>query len=272
MVVLDCEDGVAISKKEDARKNIQSMLPDLKFGKSESAVRINSADSEYAAEDLRSVVQSDTHPQAIMLPKIESADQLRWLKSDIEKHLLTTMRSDAKFSLIGQCETPLGMMNLRSIMEEGTRPHANISMEAMVFGSDDYLASIGATRTPEARELMFARQYFIMHVKGFGMQAIDLVDINFKLDDLPQLATQSEEGARMGFTGKQVIHPNQIEVVNRSFTPSPDKIEFALALVKAFDDHQLSGQGAFTFRGAMIDMPSVKQAQNILNLVTQIIC
>ena len=70
----------------------------------------------------------------------------------------------------------------------------------------------------------------------------------------------------MGFTGKQIIHPAQINIVNDSFSPSPKDIEYAEGMIAAFDEHQLSGKGAFSYCGSMIDMPSVKQAQNVVNL------
>lgn len=78
---------------------------------------------------------------------------------------------------------------------------------------------------------------------------------------------QSLEGANMGFTGKQVIHPSQVEIVQSAFTPSDEKIEWARELVNAFTEHQKSGKGAFTFRGHMIDMPLLLQARNILQMV-----
>merc|ERR1711963_684444 len=104
----------------------------------------------------------------------------------------------------------------------------------------------------------------IATTKAFRLQAIDLVDINFK--DLDSLRVQCEEGARMGFNGKQVIHPAQIPVVQEAFAPSPEKISWATELIQAFEQHQQEGKGAFTFRGHMIDMPLLKQAQNIVDL------
>lgn len=264
VVVLDCEDGVALNKKEETRSSIQKWLPDLDFGRSESVVRMNSIDTSFAADDLESVLTSKHLPNAIMIPKIESADQILWLFDESEKHLRSTGYHDKQLKVIGQSETPLGMMNLRSILEKATSSETFLKFEAFVFGSDDYLASIGATRTKDAIELLFARQNFIMHVKGFGLQAIDMVDINFK--DLDGLKEQSIAGAKMGFTGKQIIHPAQIEIVNSSFAPSEKEIEYAESMIAAFEEHQSSGRGAFSFRGAMIDMPSVKQAQNVVNI------
>ena len=123
-----------------------------------------------------------------------------------------------------------------------------------------------------------------MTAKAFQLQAIDLVHIDYK--DLDGLREQAEEGARMGFTGKQVIHPSQVGVksfcnakegllhgcslqvgpTQEAFTPSAKRMEWAEQLVREFREHEQSGKGAFNFRGSMIDMPLVKQALNILEL------
>jgi citrate lyase subunit beta-like protein len=86
---------------------------------------------------------------------------------------------------------------------------------------------------------------------------------------LDGLERQSLEGARFGFTGKQVIHPAQVPVVQRAFSPAPDRVEWARALIAAFEEQQAEGRGAFSFRGHMIDMPTVKQARNVLSLISQ---
>jgi len=268
VVVLDCEDGVAQSKKAECRDNICRLLPTLDFGRSESAVRINSIDTEYAAEDIKAVFSSEALPKALMVPKIEERDQLVWFKSKVND-LMKNHTDQSPLKVICQTETPIGMMNLRGILEECLIPDEKLQFEAFVFGSDDFLASIGGTRTESAIELLFARQNFIMHVKGFGLQAIDMVYINFK--DQEGLARQSSDGAKMGFTGKQIIHPAQIDVVNKAFAPTEERIDYAERLVKAFDAHQLTGKGAFAFEGNMIDMPTVLQAQNILNLAKAIV-
>lgn len=145
------------------------------------------------------------------------------------------------------------------VLEEQGAPFV---LDGAVFGSDDFCADIGATRTSGASELMFARQYFVTVAKTFRLQAIDLVHIDFK--DLDGLVRQSIEGARMGYTGKQVIHPIQIEAVQKAFSPSPERMEWARQLISAFEAHQQTGKGAFTFRGHMIDMPLLLQAKNVL--------
>ena len=138
---------------------------------------------------------------------------------------------------------------------------------ALVFGSDDFAADVGATRTRSNVELMLARQTVVTAAKAHRLQAIDAVYIDYK--DTEGLRRQAEEGAGWGFTGKQVIHPGQVEIVQKAFTPSQERLEWATKLMEAFKAHQEDGKGAFTFRGHMIDMPTVKQAQNVLDTFSQ---
>ena len=97
-------------------------------------------------------------------------------------------------------------------------------LQKHLFFSDDFVADIGAVRTESCSELLYARQKIVTHAKAFGLQAIDLVHIQYK--DLLGLQQQSREGAQMGFTGKQVIHPSQIPVVHEAFSPSNTQIQW----------------------------------------------
>ncbi|KAM4790734.1 citramalyl-CoA lyase, mitochondrial isoform 3-T4 [Cyanocitta cristata] len=233
--VLDCEDGVALNRKREARLTIVKTLEEFDFGHAEKCVRINSVSSGLAEEDLEVLLQSKTLPSSMMLPKVENVEEIRW-----------------------------------AVCEEALRAgsQAGFHLDAVVFGGEDFRASIGATSSKETHDILYARQKIIVTAKAFGLQAIDLVYIDFHDED--GLRRQSREGASMGFTGKQVIHPNQIAVVQEQFSPSPEKIKWAQELISAFEEHQRLGKGAFTFHGSMIDMPLLKQAQNIVTLATAI--
>uniref|UniRef100_A0A0N5AXE6 HpcH_HpaI domain-containing protein n=1 Tax=Syphacia muris TaxID=451379 RepID=A0A0N5AXE6_9BILA len=126
----------------------------------------------------------------------------------------------------------------------------------------------GATRSKEAIENLYARQRFVTCCKAFGLQAIDAVYIDIK--NLEGLRKQCEEGSSWGFTGKQVIHPSQIETVQSAFLPSEDKIEWARSLMKEFIEHEKIGKGAFTFRGHMIDRPLLLQAMNVVKMLDRV--
>ncbi|RUS86088.1 hypothetical protein EGW08_006108, partial [Elysia chlorotica] len=172
--------------------------------------------------------------------------------------------------LVTYVESAQGLLNFREILKKAQEysQEGHFHLDGAVFGSDDFLADIGAERTAEAKELIYARQKFVMVAKAFRIQAIDMVFID--IHDRAGLRVQAEEGARLGFTGKQVIHPAQISTVTAAFTPSPARVEWASQLVKSFEEHQKSGQGALVFRGQMIDMPLLRQAQNVLQIVKNV--
>ncbi|TKS66908.1 Citrate lyase subunit beta-like protein, mitochondrial [Collichthys lucidus] len=263
--VLDCEDGVALSKKTEARETIPRMLAELDLGRTEKCVRVNSVSSGLAEADLQVVLQAEVLPPAIMLPKVEDVQEVQWFVDRFQRNLKGRPLTEP-VRLVTFVETAVGLLNFKAVCEEIRRlaPKAGLHHDGVVFGSDDFCASIGATRTKDAKELLYARQKVVVTTKAFGLQAIDLVYIDYK--DVEGLRRQAREGALMGFTGKQVIHPGQIQAVQDEFSPSPERVEWAKELIAAFDQHQKEGKGAFTFRGSMIDMPSVKQAQNIITL------
>jgi citrate lyase beta subunit len=152
-------------------------------------------------------------------------------------------------------ETPKGILNLREI---ASHPR----LDALIFGGEDFAASVGATRSREAVELMYARQAVLTAAAAFGLQAIDIVTIDFK--DLEGLRQEAESGARMGFSGKQIIHPAQVDPVQAAFTPSADAVAHAQRIVDGFEATQKQGKGAFALDGKMIDLPLVKNAQKVL--------
>ncbi|XP_074006924.1 citramalyl-CoA lyase, mitochondrial [Numenius arquata] len=267
--VLDCEDGVALNRKREARLTVVKTLEEFDFGHAEKCVRINSVSSGLAEEDLEVLLQSKTLPSSMMLPKVENVEEIRWFSDKFLHHLKgRTLVEPVNF--IPFVETAVGLLNFKAVCEEALRTGSQVGfhLDAVVFGGEDFRASIGATSSKETHDILYARQKIIVTAKAFGLQAIDLVYIDFRDED--GLRKQSREGASMGFTGKQVIHPNQIAVVQEQFSPSPEKIKWAQELISAFEEHQRLGKGAFTFHGSMIDMPLLKQAQNIVTLATAI--
>ncbi|CAL4066277.1 unnamed protein product, partial [Meganyctiphanes norvegica] len=266
-IVMDCEDGVALTKKDAARSKIFEVLNNQKidFSSKDCSVRFNSVDSGLCHADMTEILASQYLPDTIHLPKVDNSAQLEWF-SDNLKNILKDRNLKEKIRLIIFTESAQSLLGLSDICKRAIELSQNspFTLDGIVFGSDDYCADIGATRTSEAKELLFARQYVVTVAKAFRLQAIDLVYIDYK--DLSGLRIQSEEGAGMGFTGKQVIHPGQVQIVQEAFSPSPAKLEWARKLIEGFEQHQKEGKGAFTFQGHMIDMPLLLQAQNIFKL------
>jgi len=268
-ICLDCEDGVSINKKEEARNTIRKILDEqtINFGNSECTVRINSVGSGLEKFDMETILSGSNLPSSVHLPKVENVEHVEWFAAELNSVL--SGHPEQKIGLIMFIETAEGLLNIKEICKYAHEisDDSFFVPEAIVFGSDDFAADIGATRTKQSTELLYARQSVVTAAKAFGLQAIDLVYIDYK--DLEGLERQSLEGAGFGFTGKQVIHPGQITIVQQAFTPPQHRIEWATQLIKEFEEHTNAGTGAFVFRGQMIDMPTVKQAQNVLQLVSK---
>lgn len=273
--VLECEDGVALNMKAEARKNIKEALKDLRVTNVDVAFRVNSVTSSLMEDDLSAVIGDALGaplpvpclPHTILLPKVDTVEDL-----NIFTDCLKSSKLDRAYrpNLITYVESGLGLMNMKDVLlqaQEHTK-EGHYQMDGVVFGSDDFCADIGAERTLDAAELTYARQKIVMMAKAFGLQAIDMVYID--IHDKEGLKVWSEVGARMGYTGKQVIHPGQVGVVNDAFTPSASRVEWASQLIEGFEEHQASGKGAFTFRGQMIDMPLLRQAKNVLQIVQNV--
>jgi len=252
-ICMDMEDGVALNKKAEARATIAKALRELNFGASEKLARINSIGSGFEKDDIEAVLPY--HPDGIVIPKVESYEQIEWASKIIEAaELKYSWQINSIRVLIG-IETAKGILNLKEIA-------AHPRLDAIIFGGEDFAASIGATRSKDALELLYARQAVVVACAANNLQSIDIVAIDYK--DMDALKIESEFGAGLGFSGKQIIHPNQIAVVQAAFTPNDEAIARAKRIVETFEIHQKEGKGAYALNGKMIDMPLLKNAQKVL--------
>ena len=201
-------------------------------------IRVNSVSSGLLCEDLRILRELKSAPSCLLLPKVDSAEEVREF---VEAYSLALGRCRWKLKapvpLVSFIETAQGLLNIRESFQ-AILESQYIKHEATVFGSDDFVASIGAHRSQNGEELMYARQKLVAHAKAFNIQAIDMVWIDFK--NIEGLRENSRQGANLGFTGKQVIHPANIETVQRVFSPTEEKVEWASELLEQFAEHEKS--------------------------------
>lgn len=253
-ICMDVEDGVAVNRKEIARETIAEALQTIEFGRSERLARINPVSSKFIEDDIREILPA--RPDGIVIPKVNNASQINWVSDEISKHEEQYNWDSGSIILISIIESAIGIVNLPEIASSNSR------LEALIFGAEDFAADIGAERSKSGWEVFYARSAIVTHAAAYGLQAIDMVSVDFQ--DIPTLQVEANQGAKMGFSGKQVIHPNQVQPVQEAFTPSDEQISEAQSIVAAFNSQQAIGRGAFAENGKMIDAPVVKSAQGIL--------
>ncbi|KAJ3217521.1 hypothetical protein HDU67_007772 [Dinochytrium kinnereticum] len=241
-VVFDLEDSVTYSQK--------TMSTD---GGYERCVRINSSD--IGKKDLEVILQSP-NLQSILIPKVNNAKDVETFDAIIKTQEKTnpSLRS---LKILASIESAEGVVSAEKIATSSKR------LDTLVFAAEDYCADVGLIRTKGRLEMLYARQKIVTVAKAFGLQAIDLVCVDFKNADV--LAEECQEGRTFGFTGKQAIHPAQCSTIQAAFSPSDDLVKYAQRIVDGYKAHEKEGVGAFNLDGKMIDMPVVKWAMKILS-------
>ena len=263
-LVLDLEDAVTPENKDSARQTVTEWLKDVPFGAKERIVRINPLDTPWGVKDLEMTMRGK--PDSYLIPKVSARDDL--LKID---SVISGMERELGFRerevqlIVLATETPQGLLNIR---EFGSCPR----VDALSWGAEDLSAAIGArrNRSDDGKFLevfRYARIMTLLSATAAGVQPIDTVFVDIKDDT--GLREECVEGARMGFTGKITIHPNQIETVNEVFTPSSEEVSECRELLLAFEKNQKAGKMAFTFRGQMVDVPHLTRARTILERAKQ---
>jgi citrate lyase beta subunit len=253
-ICMDMEDGTALNRKTVARSAIARALQELNFAKSEKLARINSVGSGFERDDIEAVLPH--RPDGIVIPKLESLDQIQWAHGIIEAAELAHGWGVNSIRMLVGVETAKGIINLKEI---ASHPR----LDGLIFGAEDYAASVGATRSRVGWEVLTARSTVVMHAAAQGLQAIDMAFIDFR--DTINLRVEAAQGAQMGFSGKQIIHPAQVQPVQEAYTPDDEAIAYARRVVETFEAHQAEGAGAYELDGKMIDMPLLKIAQKVLD-------
>jgi citrate lyase subunit beta / citryl-CoA lyase len=252
-IILDLEDSVAPAKKDEARLLVRNALRQVDFYGVERMVRINQG--ERGLDDLGFVVPHN--PNLILLPKCETADQIRLVEERISA-LSVENKVTHPIHLMPIIESALGVVNAYSIAM------ASPNVVALAIGLEDYTADLGAPRTQEGRETFYARSTLVNAARAAGIQTIDSVFSD--VSDMDALREVVRESKALGFDGMGCIHPRQIRVIHEALAPSVDEIEKAKKIVLAFDEAEAQGLGVVSLGSKMIDPPVVKRAQGTIDL------
>ncbi len=253
-IVMDLEDGVALNQKEAARATTLQAMQSLDFGRSERLVRINPVGSDLLAADLDATIAG--RPDGYVIPKVDFDEQVQAVSEYLALEERRRGWPAGGIRLLPIIETALGVMNVREIALADER------VDALLFGAEDLAGDMGAVRTAASWEVFYARNVVVTAAKAYHLQAID--QVCFDLNDLAGFEAECQFGRQLGYDGKMVIHPRQVEPAQRIFAPSPQEIERAQRILSVYAEQQVAGVGAFALDGRMVDMPVVRAAEKVV--------
>ncbi|WIV50227.1 CoA ester lyase [Marivivens sp. LCG002] len=230
-ILFDLEDAVAPDEKVNARATLKAALAEGGYGPRYKIVRINGLDTEWGRADAEAV--RDMAADAVLLPKVNSA-------ADIDA--LAAITGD--LPIWAMMETPLGVINAASIA-------AHPRLEGFVLGTNDLAKDLNTRKSERREPLLYALEACLLAARAYGKIALDGVYNAFKDDE--GLAAECEQGRDMGFDGKTLIHPAQVEITNRAFGPSEAEIDLAQRQIAAFEEAEKNGQGVAVLDGRIVE-------------------
>jgi len=249
VVVFDLEDAVAPDEKDAAREATNAVVREADDDTPEVWVRLNPFANGGATTDGREDLDAlDSEPSCLVVPKAGSAEDV-----EVVAEALDGRGSDA--GVVPIIETAAGVVNAAEVAGASR-------VEAVVFGAEDLSADLGATRTAEGEEVVYARQKVVAAATAADVDAVDTLWTEFS--DEEGLRDDTERGIRYGYDGKLAIHPKQVAVINDAFTPEEERVEWAERVLSAKREADERGKGVFEVDGEMVDGPLVKQARTVL--------
>ena len=241
-VIFDLEDAVAIEEKPAARATLADALATGGYGARVRIVRINGLDTEWGRADADAVRDMDC--DAVLLPKVESIAQL---------DALAEITGD--LPIWAMMETPRGMLNAAEIA-------AHPKMAGMVMGTNDLAKELQSRFRPDRLPMLTSLSLCLLAAKAEGLVIVDGVYNAFKDDD--GLKAECTQGRDMGFDGKTLIHPAQVDIANTAFAPAPEEVDLARRQIDAFEKAKAEGQGVAVVDGKIVENLHVATAREIL--------
>ena len=252
IVCLDIEDAVAPAHKAEARAKCLELFADPPdAGATETMLRINPVGTGEGMRDVLAIIEATRPPPALMMTKVGTAGEVAMLDGWLgEKH------SHVRLHVI--IETNQGLENAYAIGQASGR------IDSLLFGGYDMSAELRVE--PEWDALLYARARVAHAAAGAG---VDLIDVpHLDLDDLDGLAIAARKARQIGFTGKAAIHPKQIEIINRAFSPSEEQIAEARRIIAAFEEE--GGSGLLMVDGKLIEAPVLRSMQRTLAVAERV--
>jgi len=244
-LVIDLEDAVAPGQKQAARENVVRSLSEINFGGKEVAVRINGVASQYFLADMLALEGLPIH--SVVVPKVNSASEIFTVEVLLQQ-LERKNPMGVQVTIQALIETAKGLAKVEEICTAGDR------VASVIFGAGDYTADTGIALT--RRGLFYARSRIVAAATEAGIQSIDYVYPDFR--NLEALEEDTAHGKEMGFSGRWAIHPAQVAVINKVYTPAPEEVSKAKKIIAAYEEALSKGIGSISLDNQMVDEAVLK--------------
>ncbi len=255
-IMFDLEDSVSIAEKDAARLLVYHALTSVDYGDKELVVRINDPYTKLGKDDLEAMVRAGVH--VIRLPKTETAQDVVFCDEQITQIEKEIGKEAGSTRMMAAIESAVGVLNARDIAFASKR------LIGIALGAEDYVTDLKTNRSPEGIELLFARCMILQAARAAGISALDTVysDVNNE----EGLIKEAKLIKQLGFDGKSVINPKQIEPIVNIYTPTVKEIKKSLDIMEAIKEANQKGSGVIALNGKMIDKPIVERARRVLDL------
>jgi citrate lyase subunit beta/citryl-CoA lyase len=250
-LILDLEDSVAPDAKADARERVAAAAASGAYGYREVTIRVNAPGTPWHADDLRAAAQAG--PDAVVVPKVDSPDTVRRIVAALE-----AAGAPDRTAVWAMIETPGAMFEARAIAAASAR------LTVLVMGTNDLAKELRAEHVPGRAPLLTALSLALLAARVTGKVILDGVYNDVR--DLPGFEAETLQARQLGFDGKTLIHPGQLEACNRIFAPAATEVERSRRIIAAFEEATSQGRGVVTVDGRMIENLHVEQAHRVLAL------
>ena len=248
-LILDLEDAVAPDAKVAARENACAAARSGEYGRRELTIRVNGLGSQWHDADLAEAAAAG--PDAIVVPKVNSADEVRALVAAME-----AAGAPDHTRLWAMVETPVAVLHAEEIARASDR------LACLVLGTNDLYKELGATFAPGRAAVQTSLQLVLLAARAAGVAVVDGVFNDVK--DADGFLAEARQGRELGFDGKTLIHPGQVEPANEVFAPDAAQVEDARAVIAAFEAAEAEGRGVATLNGRLIESLHVDTARKVL--------
>ncbi|SDP30490.1 HpcH/HpaI aldolase/citrate lyase family protein [Actinacidiphila guanduensis] len=254
-LILDLEDSVAPDAKADARERVAAAAAGGGYGHREVTIRVNAPGTPWHEDDLRAAAAAG--PDAVVVPKVDSAATVHAVEAALE-----AAGAPEHTAIWAMLETPVAILDARAVAAASPR------LTVLVMGTNDLAKELRAEHVPGREPLLTGLTLALLAARAAGKAALD--GVYNDVHDLTGFEAETLQGRRLGFDGKTLIHPRQVEPCNRIFAPAAEEVDRAERIIAAFEEATSQGRGVATVDGRMIENLHVAEARRVLALAAAV--